>query len=83
MIETQDLTKRFDSRKHGPVFAVDHLNLHCSAGEVYALLGPNGAGKTTALRVLSTLIEPTSGRATIRAAIRGAKGPLKPTRNCA
>ncbi len=65
MIETHDLTKRFDSRKQGPVLAVDRLNLRCAAGEVYALLGPNGAGKTTALRVLSTLIEPTSGGATI------------------
>ena len=78
MIETRDLTKRFRSRKRGIITAVDRLNLRCSAGEVYALLGPNGAGKTTTLRMLSTLITPTTGDALIlghsvsseRAAIR-------------
>jgi len=78
VIETRDLTKRFRSRKRGIITAVDRLNLRCSAGEVYALLGPNGAGKTTTLRMLSTLITPTTGDALIlghsvsseRAAIR-------------
>jgi sodium transport system ATP-binding protein len=63
MIRTENLTKVYQSRKEGRVVAVDHLNLRCEAGQVYALLGANGAGKTTTLRVLSTLIEPTAGDA--------------------
>ncbi len=63
MIRTEGLTKEFRSRKRGRIVAVDGLDLNCGAGEIYALLGPNGAGKTTALRILSTLMDPTSGEA--------------------
>jgi ABC-2 type transport system ATP-binding protein len=58
MLETQALTRRF-----GDLTAVDGLNLSVPAGEVFGLLGPNGAGKTTAIKMLTTLLPPTSGRA--------------------
>lgn len=64
MIETQALTKVFTT-KEDRVVAVDGLSLRCGDGQVYALLGPNGAGKTTALRILATLMKPTSGEARI------------------
>jgi sodium transport system ATP-binding protein len=56
-VEIEDLTKTFGARR-----AVDGLNLHVKAGEIYGLLGPNGAGKTTALRMVSGLLTPTGGR---------------------
>jgi len=60
-IETDGLTKRYS----GDVLAVDGLNLKIASGSTYALLGPNGAGKTTTILMLTTLLEPTSGRATV------------------
>src|SRR3712207_1246681 len=60
MIETQGLTKRFQD-----VPAVQGIDLHVRTGELVALLGPNGAGKSTTLRMLTTLIPPTSGTATV------------------
>mgnify|MGYP000403934721 CR=1 FL=1 len=59
-IETDGLTKRYGSET-----AVDGLDLSIPRGEVYGFLGPNGAGKTTAIRVLTTLTEPTGGDARI------------------
>ncbi len=64
MIETQNLTKTFTSRK-GPVEAVRGVDLRVNQGEIYGFLGPNGAGKTTTMRMLSTLLDPTSGQATV------------------
>ena len=58
MIEVQDLTKDFDDFR-----AVDHINLEVHAGSVLALLGPNGAGKTTSVRMMTSILAPTSGRA--------------------
>jgi ABC-2 type transport system ATP-binding protein len=55
-IEVSGLTKAF-----GPLKALDGLNLSIRAGSVYGLLGPNGAGKTTTIRILTTLLKPTSG----------------------
>ena len=59
-IRTFDLTRRF-----GPVLAVDRMNVAVGRGEVFGLLGPNGAGKTTAIKMLTTLLPPTAGRATV------------------
>jgi len=53
------------TRKFGELTAVDRLDLHIERGEVFGFLGPNGAGKTTTVRMLSALIAPTSGSATI------------------
>ena len=60
MIQTENLTKRF-----GDNLAVDRLTLKVEAGEVFGFLGPNGAGKTTTIRMLTALISPTSGEATV------------------
>ncbi|HVN81994.1 MAG TPA: ABC transporter ATP-binding protein [Terriglobia bacterium] len=60
MIETVDLTKKF-----GETVAVDHLNLQIPPGEIFGLVGPDGAGKTTTLRLLSGLLDPDEGRATV------------------
>ena len=60
MIHTENLTKKF-----GNVIAVENLNLDIKEGEVFGFLGPNGAGKTTTVRMLSSLIGPTSGTATV------------------
>ena len=65
MIKTHSLTKLFRDRRRGVVRAVDGLDIECKAGRVFGLLGPNGAGKTTTLRVLATILAPTSGTATI------------------
>ncbi len=62
-IETSGLTKRF-----GDHTAVDHLDLAIPQGHVYGFLGPNGAGKTTTMRMLTTLMSPTAGTATIMGA---------------
>lgn len=60
MIELVGLTKRFET-----VLAVDSIDLDVQPGEVLALLGPNGAGKTTTVRMLSAILKPTAGRATV------------------
>lgn len=60
ILETAELTRRF-----GELLAVDHLTIRVDAGQVYGLLGSNGAGKTTAIKMLTTLLPPTSGTATI------------------
>jgi len=60
MIETHNLTKYF-----GTVGAVQSLNLNVDKGEVFGLLGPNGAGKTTTIRMLTTLLAPSSGSALV------------------
>lgn len=59
-IELVDLVKDF-----GGIRALDGLTLSVDSGEIYGLIGPNGAGKTTALRIISTLILPTSGTARV------------------
>ena len=53
------------SRSFGDLKAVDELSLEVAEGEIYGFLGPNGAGKTTAVRMLCTLLAPTSGRACV------------------
>jgi ABC-2 type transport system ATP-binding protein len=60
VIETWGLTK-----KYGKITAVDDLSISIKEGEIFGLLGPNGAGKTTIIKMLSTLLEPTSGTASV------------------
>jgi ABC-2 type transport system ATP-binding protein len=64
MIRTEKLTKQFHTGKNSPpITAVEGLDLEVPEGEVFGFLGPNGAGKTTTVRMLTSLIGPTSGRA--------------------
>ncbi len=60
MIQTEDLTKKFSA-----TLAVDRLSIDVHEGEVFGFLGPNGAGKTTTVRMLTSLIGPTSGTAVV------------------
>ncbi|HEX2316031.1 MAG TPA: ATP-binding cassette domain-containing protein [Thermomonospora sp.] len=64
MIRTRGLTRHFTAKKQ-KVEAVRGLDLDIEAGELVALLGPNGAGKSTTLRMLTTLLTPTSGTAEV------------------
>jgi len=57
-IEAVALTKSFDD-----LTAVDRLNLTVEEGEIFGLVGPDGAGKTTTMRLLTSIMEPTSGEA--------------------
>lgn len=59
-IRTEQLVRRYDD-----FTAVDHVDLEVTRGEIYGFLGPNGAGKSTTVRMLCTLVAPTSGTATI------------------
>ena len=65
MIHVDQLSKSYTDLQRGDFLALDGLSFDALPGQVYGLLGPNGAGKTTALRILSTILRPTSGTATI------------------
>jgi sodium transport system ATP-binding protein len=65
MIEARSLTKAYSDLVRGDVLALCDLSFAAAAGQIYGLLGPNGAGKTTALRILSTVLQPTSGTAIV------------------
>ncbi len=60
VIEIESLTKKFDG-----LVAVDHIDLNVEEGEIFGFLGPNGAGKTTAIKMLCTILNPTSGLARV------------------
>lgn len=65
MIHARGLTRVFTMKKNDPVEAVRGLDLDVAAGQLVAFLGPNGAGKSTTLRMLTTLLPPTSGTAVV------------------
>jgi ABC-2 type transport system ATP-binding protein len=65
MIHARNLTRRFKVKRGGVVEAVRGLDLDVEEGQLVAFLGPNGAGKSTTLRMLTTLVPPTSGTATV------------------
>jgi ABC-type multidrug transport system ATPase subunit len=64
-LEVENLVKVYKPRNGSGVRAVDGLSFSVPRGEIFGLLGPNGAGKTTTLKMLTTLIAPTSGRARV------------------
>ena len=76
-IETIALTRRF-----GDMTAVDHINLGVPYGQIFGLLGPNGAGKSTTIKMLTTLLDPTSGTAVV-AGFDVAKAPAEVRRRIA
>ena len=65
MIEVVDLVKDYRAGDGSVVHAVEGISFTVTAGETVGLLGANGAGKTTTLRVLATLLKPTSGTARV------------------
>jgi len=65
MIEVRSLTKAYPDLVRGDVLALCDVTFCAAPGQIYGLLGPNGAGKTTALRILSTVLEPTRGAASV------------------
>ncbi len=64
-VAVKGLTKRFYDESRGEIRAVDGIDFECRAGEIFGLLGANGAGKTTTLRVLATILSPSSGSAAV------------------
>jgi ABC-2 type transport system ATP-binding protein len=64
-ISVRDLVKTYARRGQAPVRAVDGLGFDVARGAIFGLLGPNAAGKTTIIRMLSTLVRPTAGRAAV------------------
>ena len=62
MIHVRDLTKSYADLRRGQFLALRGVTFDVKPGQIYGLLGPNGAGKTTVLRILSTVLQPTSGR---------------------
>ena len=68
MIQLENVTKQYAPGRKQPTTsssAVDDISLTCQPGRVFSLLGPNGAGKTTTLRMIATILQPTSGRISV------------------
>src|SRR5580700_10304607 len=63
-IDTFSLTRRY-----GDLIAADHVSLHVPYGSIFGLLGPNGAGKTTTIKMLTTMLEPSEGTASVPQAL--------------
>jgi sodium transport system ATP-binding protein len=65
MIHVKNLKKSYSDLYRGEFIALAGIDFRAQAGQIFGLLGPNGAGKTTALRILSTVLRPTGGRAEV------------------
>ena len=65
VIQVDGLCKSFLDYQRGWISAVTDISFECHPGAIFGLLGPNGAGKTTTLRILSTVLKPTSGHAVV------------------
>lgn len=61
----QNLTKTFTKRRHAPVLALRDISFRVEKGQIFGLLGPNGAGKSTTIKILTTLLPPSSGSASV------------------
>ena len=64
-VTVSGLTKVFYDESRGPLKAVEGVDFECYPGQIFGLLGANGAGKTTTLRMLATILQPTSGHASV------------------
>jgi sodium transport system ATP-binding protein len=65
VIQVEGLCKRFLDYQRGWITAISDVSFECTPGAIFGLLGPNGAGKTTTLRILSTVLKPSGGRAVV------------------
>jgi sodium transport system ATP-binding protein len=65
MIHVRQLTKHYDDLKRGKCIALGGVSFDAIPGQIYGILGPNGAGKTTVLRILSTVLRPNGGTASV------------------
>lgn len=65
-IEVEQLQKIYRSETNEPIHALDGVSFHLPQGSICGLLGPNGAGKTTLIKILTTIVTPTSGRAVVQ-----------------
>ena len=65
MIDVTNLSKVYPDSSRGDFLAVDGVSFQVREGEIFGLLGANGAGKTTVLRILSTVLSPSSGHAAV------------------
>jgi ABC-2 type transport system ATP-binding protein len=65
IIETFGISKKYKLKRKKEILALNNINLSIKKGEIFGLLGPNGTGKTTLIQILTTLILPTTGYATI------------------
>ena len=65
MIHVENLSKSFADLRRGSVVALDNVSFDVAPGKIFGLLGPNGAGKTTCLRILGTVLRPSSGLAIV------------------
>jgi sodium transport system ATP-binding protein len=65
MLSVRNLEKQYEDLGEGPRVALAGISFEARPGEIFGLLGPNGAGKTTALRIISTVLQPTAGTALV------------------
>ncbi|HUS40595.1 MAG TPA: ATP-binding cassette domain-containing protein [Pirellulales bacterium] len=65
MLSVRNLEKQYEDVGEGPRVALAGISFEARPGEIFGLLGPNGAGKTTALRIISTVLQPTAGTALV------------------
>lgn len=75
-LEVSNLSKVFYDKQRGEFSAVDNISFSCANNEIFGLLGPNGAGKTTTLRMIATILKPSSGSILVAGHTVGAEPEL-------